>query len=439
MHYLLIGSGVAALSAAESIRRLDAHARITMVSAEHGAFYSRPGLAYVLTGEVPEGQLHIRTPSEIEALRLDRITGTATALDTVAHQVTLGDGRTIGYDRLLVATGAESIHADFPGATLDGVVHVDGLDEARDFVRRAEAAKAAIVVGGGSTALELVEGLHARGVRTHYLLRGERYWSKVFDAVESAIVEARLMMDGVLVHRYTSVRQAIGRAGVLSGVETTSGEHIEADLLAVAVGIRPRLTLAKAGGLATERGIVVNAYLESSAPDVFAAGDVAQVFDPVTGVSLLDTLWSSALQQGRVAGLNMAGTRVAHRKRAPMNVTRVGGITATIIGAVGAGDDPDLITLTRGQSERWMTSADAWTVSGARFGDRLRVMVSGRVIVGAVVMGDQRVSRALAHLVGEAVDISALRPALEADAEHAMDLLLDFCDAHVRDDAAQHR
>jgi hypothetical protein len=135
----------------------------------------------------------------------------------------------------------------------------------------------------------------------------------------------------------------------------------------------------------------------------------------------------------------MAGTRVAHRKRAPMNVTRVGGITATIIGAVGSGDDPDLITLTRGQSERWMTSADAWTVSGARFGDRLRVMVSGRVIVGAVVMGDQRVSRALAHLVGEAVDISALRPALEADAEHAMDLLLDFCDAHVRDDAAQHR
>ncbi len=438
-HHLLIGSGIASLAAAESIRRLDAHARITMVSSEDAPFYSRPGLAYLLTGEVPERQLHIRSEEEIAALRLERVTATVTALDTAAHRVMLSDGRALAYDRLLIATGAESIRGDFPGADLDGVVQVDGLDEARDFVRRADAAKAAVVIGGGSTALELVEGLQARGVATHYLLRGERYWSKVFDAVESAIVEARLMMDGVQVHRFSSVKQAVGRLGVLVGVETDRGEQIACDLLAVAVGIRPRLALARSAGIACERGIVVNAYLESSAPDVFAAGDVAQVFDPVTGVSLLDTLWASALQQGRIAGLNMAGTRVAHRKRAPINVTRVGGITATIIGAVGSGDDPDLITLTRGQSERWMTSADAWTVSGAKFGDRLRVMVSGQAIVGAVVMGDQRVSRALAHLVGEAVDISELRPALEADPTDALDLLLDFCDAHVRDDAAQHR
>jgi len=114
-------------------------------------------------------------------------------------------------------------------------------------------------------------------------------------------------------------------------------------------------------------------------------------------------------------------------------------VTATIIGAVGAGNDPDLLTLTRGQSERWVVGEDAWQVRGARRGDRLRVVVSGRTIVGAVVMGDQSVSHALAHLIGEEVDISALRPVLEAEPDHALDLLLAFCAAHVGDHAAAHR
>lgn len=235
------------------------------------------------------------------------------------------------------------------------------------------------------------------------------------------------------------MREAIGARGVLVGVTTTVGRHLPCDLLAVAVGVRPRLELAIASGLAVDRGILTNEYLETSAPGVFAAGDAAQVYDPVTRGALLDTLWASALQQGRIAGLNMAGVRVAHRKHPPINVTRVAGITATIIGAVGTADDPDLLTLTRGQSERWATDPAAWSVAATRQEDRLRVVVNGRAIVGAVILGDQRVSQPLAHLIGEEVDISTLRPALEAAPEAAMDLLLAFCDAHVGDHAAEHR
>ncbi|MBP6443460.1 MAG: FAD-dependent oxidoreductase [Gemmatimonadales bacterium] len=439
LHHVLVGSGIAALSAAEAIRSADPRARITMVSLEDAPFYSRPGLAYLLTNELPEAALEIRSAAELAALRLERVTGMASRIDTGERRLVLQDGRRIGYDRLLIATGASSMPPDFPGAALDGVVQVDGLSEARDFVARSRRASTAIVVGGGSTALELVDGLHARGVTTHYLLRGDRYWSKVFDPVESAIVEARLLADGVQLHRVTGVREAIGTNGVLVGVTTTAGRHLACDLLAVAVGVRPRLELARASGVAIDRGILTNEYLETSVTGVFAAGDAAQVYDPVTHGALLDTLWASALQQGRIAGLNMAGVRVAHRKHPPINVTRVAGITATIIGAVGTADDPDLLTLTRGQSERWATDPDAWSVAAARRGDRLRVVVSGRAIVGAVVMGDQRVSQPLAHLIGEEVDISALRPALEAAPEDAMDLLLAFCDAHVGDHAAEHR
>lgn len=437
-HHVLVGSGIAALSAAESIRSADPRARITLVSQESGGFYSRPGLAYLLTGEVPEAQLRIRTDAEVDALRLERIEGTATRLSPDRHELELADGRTIVYDRLLLATGAVSIPADFAGAGLDGVVQVDGLDEARGLVARTRSATTAVVIGGGSTALELVEGLHARGVTTHYLMRGERYWSRVFDRVESAVVEARLLQDGVVLHRNASVREAAGEQGKVAGVTLSDGRHIACGIVAVAVGVVPRKELAESGGLRTQRGILTNEFLETSAPDVFAAGDCAQVHDPVTRTAMLDTLWASAAQQGRIAGLNMSGVRVAHRKRPPLNVTRVGGITATIIGAVGSGDDPDLLTLTRGQSERWLSDPDAWSVAAARRGDRLRVVVSGKAIVGAVVMGDQRVSRPLAHLIGEEVDISALRPALDAHPDDAMDHLLAFCDAHVRDDAAQH-
>jgi nitrite reductase (NADH) large subunit len=437
--YLLVGSGVAALSAAEAIRGADPAGRITVVSTEADPFYSRPGLAYLLTGEVGESSLAIRSPRELAALGLERVVGEATGLQPDRHELLVSGGRRIEYDALLLATGAESIKAEFPGASLDGVLQVDGLAEARGLVARAQRASAAVVVGGGSTALELVEGLHAQGVATHYLMRGERYWSKVLDPVESAIVEARLLADGVTLHRRAAVREAIGDGGRLVAVRLEDGRTLPVDILAVAIGVRPRLSLATSAGLVTDRGILTSPFLETSAPDVFAAGDCAQVHDPVTRTAALDTLWASAAQQGRIAGLNMAGVRVPHRKRAPINVTRLGGVTATIIGAVGAGNDPDLLTLTRGQSERWVVGEDAWQVRGARRGDRLRVVVSGRTIVGAVVMGDQSVSHALAHLIGEEVDISGLRPALEAEPDQALDLLLAFCTAHVGDHAAAHR
>jgi NAD(P)H-nitrite reductase large subunit len=354
--------------------------------------------------------------------------------------VVLDGGDRVGYDRLLLATGASSIAPTFPGASLRGVLRLDAWDDARELLAIARPGRVAVVAGGGSTALELVEGLHARGVDVHYFMRGERYWSRVLDAVESAMVEARLIAGGVRLHRHASIRAVTGDArGAVAGVDLADGSHLPCDIVAVAVGVRPNVGLAREAGIATDRGILTSEFMETSAPGVFAAGDAAQVHDPVTRRSELDTLWASAQSQGAIAGMNMAGQRVPHRKRPPINVTRLGGITATIVGSVGgAGEDPDLLTLTRGQSERWARGEGSWTVGGARAGDRLRVVVSGRAIVGAVVMGDQALSRPLAHLIGEAVDISALRPALDAAPDRAMDILLDFCARHVGDRAASH-
>jgi NADPH-dependent 2,4-dienoyl-CoA reductase/sulfur reductase-like enzyme len=410
--HLLLGSGIAALTAAEAIRQSDPSARLLMVSEEADPFYSRPGLAYLLKGDVPERQLRIRSPREIEELGLERVTGRVARVSAVAHQVTLADGRKLGFDRLLLATGAASIAPAFSGAELRGVVQLDSLADARGILRLAGRGRTAVVVGGGSTALELVEGFRARGMGTHYFMRGDRYWARVLDPVESALVEARLVESGVRLHRHIEVAAAVGHAGRLRAVVTTTGERIPCDLLAVATGVRPRLQLAQEAGLAVERGILVDESLETSDPDIFAAGDVAQAYDPTAARSVLDTLWSTAEAQGRVAGLNMAGGRVAYRKRVARNVTCLAGVVTAVIGDVGGEDDLDLITITRGQSEAWSGGPATLTVTERGRDDRIRLRLGPRTIVGAVIMGTQSLAERLSELIADQTDLSSLLPAL---------------------------
>ena len=430
-HYVLVGSGIAALAAAEAVRAADAAGRITLVSEEPHPFYSRPALAYLLTRELPERQLFIRSPQEVQALGIERLHARAERLLPASHELLLADGRRLGYDRLLLATGAASLAPGFPGAELEGVLRLDALDDARRLLERARRRRRAVVVGGGSTALELVEGLHARGMRVHYLLRGARYWPKVLDAEESQIVADRLTNAGVRLHPRTEVARALGRRGRLEAVETTAGERIECALLAVAVGVRPRLELARAAGLEVARGIVVTPELQASDADVFAAGDVAQLRDPRTGLAPLDTLWTSALAQGRAAGRTLAGLPTACAAALPLNVTRLAGVVTTIAGEVGGGEDADLLTLTRGQSERWRARSGTWTAAAGHGADRVRLVLDERRVVGAVVMGDQHLSQPIVELIRREVDLSPIRAQLAADAEAAIPRLFAFAAAEL--------
>jgi NAD(P)H-nitrite reductase large subunit len=425
-HHVLVGSGIAALSAAEAIRSVDPAARITMVSEETGPLYSRPGLAYLLTGALPERQLAIRSRADLAALHVERVSGRAARLAPATHELFLADGRVLPFDRLLIATGAASVAPEFPGADLDGIVTFDGIDDARALMARARKAGRALVVGGGSTAVELAEGLQALGVETHYFLRGDRYWARVLDETESALVEAGLAHRGITVHRRTEVMRALGRNGRVVAVNTNKDEMFKCQLVAVAVGVRPRVSLAQDAGLAVDRGITVTDRMESSATDVYAAGDVAQAFDPALGRAVLDTLWSAAAEQGRVAGLNMAGSPTVFHRHVALNVTQVGDVVITVIGEVGGTEDPDLITITRGQSEAWSGGSRGTNLVRHDATDRIRIHIDGRVILGAVIMGDQALSLPLTRLIADRVDIAPIRDALVGRPELLATTLLDY-------------
>jgi NAD(P)H-nitrite reductase large subunit len=251
--------------------------------------------------------------------------------------------------------------------------------------------------------------------------------------MESKILEKRLEEEGIVLQRQTELAEILAKPAGFSGksdrvgaIRTTKGQQIKCDMVAYAIGVQPRTILAKAAGIACERGILADEHLRTNLPDIFSAGDVAQVYDPASGRSVIDSLWHPAREQGFTAGLNMAGQTVAYRKSVPFNVTRLGGLTTTIIGAVGSGKDGDPVAIARGDSETWRDIPDAILAQSGFDVNHLRLMVGQKNIVGAIVIGDQKLSAPLQAIIRDQVDISAIRERLIAPNAPLGDILAHF-------------
>ncbi len=282
MKYVIIGTGVAGIAAIEAIRSVDTTGSITLIGDDPNGYYSRPGLAYYLSGEVNDKQLFPKIADEFRKFQIHYVKGLVTRISPASHLVNLENGSILEYDRLLLATGAHATPLAVRGAKLPEVVKLDHLEDARKILKLAKRGKTAVVVGGGITALEIVEGLIARGTKVHYLLRADRYWSNVLDEGESQIVEKRLKEEGVEVHHHAELKEIQGR-GHVQAVRLADGHVIRCDLVAYAIGVVPRLELARQAGLAVDRGILANEYMRTNVPDIYAAGDAAQVYDPRSG------------------------------------------------------------------------------------------------------------------------------------------------------------
>jgi NAD(P)H-nitrite reductase large subunit len=427
MRYIIIGSGVAGMAAAEAIRSVDETGEIVMVSEDPHGYYSRPGLAYYLTGELPDKALYLRSREDAKKMKLTFLNARVTRIKRAEHALEM-DGSKSGlvYDKLLIASGAQAVPLQAPGAQLQGVVKLDHMNDAKSILAQAKRGRTAVVVGGGITALELTEGLVARGMKVIYLLRGDRYWANVLDPLESRIVEGRLTQEGVMLRHQTDLAEILGRGGRVVGVRLKDGQMIKCDLLAYAIGIRPRMELVDAAGLDIDRGILVDEHLQTSDPEIFAAGDVAQAFDPLSGRTVLDSLWNPAREQGHVAGLNMAGHRTAYLKSAPFNVTRLAGLTTTIIGTVGHGHDEDVFGIARGDSETWRDLPHAIVAQSGFDVNHMRLLVGERTLVGAVLMGDQTLSWPLQKMIADGADISPIRDRLLTPNAPIADLVAEY-------------
>ena len=428
--YIIIGSGAAGLSAAEAICGRDPQASIQIITDDPYGYYSRPGLAYYLAGEVPQDALYPYTEAYYRSLHLHILKEGVSRINPAEHTVHLSGGRILPYDRLLIATGATASLPDTPGVKLEGVVTFDSMLDTLHIMKLAKRASAAVVIGGGITALELVEGFKIQGARTHYFLRGDRYWSNVLDETESRMVEDRLKEDGIILHFHARAAEIVGKKNKVEAVRTEDGALLPCQLVGIAIGIRPRKELAQVSGLAVKRGILVNDHQMTSNPDIFSAGDVAQVIDPLHPDGLLESLWNPAQLQGTVAGLNMAGLTTPLCRPMAVNVTRLAGLVTTIIGQVGEGEvkgkqDSDTNSIMRGDSEEWEEVPNAVVAETHGGHNRLRLYIGDRTIIGALLMGDQSLSRPLQNMIERQIDIRDLRSRMLGPDARLKEIILD--------------
>ncbi len=407
--HIIVGTGVAGYAAAETLRTLDPSAEILLISDDPYGFYSRPGLAYYLTGEIPEKQLFLFSKNGRLNLDVQHIQARVTRLDPKTHTIKTDKAGAFTYGRLLLATGASAVPLDIPGAKLRGVVKLDNLEDTKHILSLVRRTKTAVVVGGGVVAVELVEGLLAQGIKVHYFLRGDWFWANVLGESEARMVERHLSHDEVTIHHNTEIAEILGKRGKVSGVRTAEGTVINCDMVAVGIGVKPCTELAQAAGLKTERGILADETLQTSDPDIFAAGDVAQIFDPLTGHASLDNLWYPGRKQGRIAAMNMAGQKQVYRRTVAVNVLLLAGVMTTIIGAIGSKREAGQAYTTRGSSESWQQSPDTIASENGTDISHLRLMVGEEKLLGALVMGDQKISGPLREMINAQVDITPIR------------------------------
>jgi apoptosis-inducing factor 3 len=303
---VIVGGGAAGFAAAEMLRREGFGGSLTMISSDEAAPYDRPNCSKdYLAGNAPEDWMPLRPSEWYEEQNIDiRLDTRATAIDPKARQVTLATGDILPFDNLLLATGAEPIRLDIPGAALRHVHVLRSLADSRAIIAEAKQARRAVVIGASFIGLEVAASLRAREVEVHVVAPEQRPLERVLGREYGDFIRSIHEEHGVIFHLGETAS-----AIETKGVTLKGGAMLPADLVVVGIGVRPRIELAERAGLKIDRGVVVDGWLETSAPGLFAAGDIARWPDPHTGESLRIEHWVVAERQGQTVARNILGQR----------------------------------------------------------------------------------------------------------------------------------
>jgi NADPH-dependent 2,4-dienoyl-CoA reductase/sulfur reductase-like enzyme/nitrite reductase/ring-hydroxylating ferredoxin subunit len=305
---VIVGGGAAGNAAAEMLRRQGFEGGITILSADSALPYDRPNLSKdYLAGNASEDWIPLRTPDFYKEQNIDVRTGARVAsIDPVERAVLLSDGSHVAFDALLLATGADPVRLDIPGAELPHVHYLRTFDDSRALIEKAKTAKRVVVIGASFIGLETAASLRARGIEVHVVGPQSRPLERALGAVLGDMVKAIHEEHGVVFHFGTTATAIDPEAVTLK-----NGERLPADLVVAGIGVRPDLALAKAAGITVENGVVVDQYLQTSVPGIYAAGDIARWPDPHSGAAIRVEHWVVAERQGQTAALNMLGGRQA--------------------------------------------------------------------------------------------------------------------------------
>lgn len=396
--YLIIGNSAGGIGAAEAIREMDGVGVVTIISDEPYPAYSRPLISEYLAGGCPLERMLFRPADFYERNNIHTFLGRRVKrLDIHEHTIELEDERRITWERLLLATGGLPIVPQIEGIKRRGVFTFTTLDDAKVIDRFLDGAAGAVVIGGGLIGVSVTEALVKRGIEVTVVEMKERLLNTILDEETSALEETALRQAGVSIVTGHTVVKINGNSAeeTVSGVTLDDGSQIPGNLVIIAIGVWPRTELVS--DIMINRGIVVDRYMMTSSPDVYACGDAAEAYDIIYGENRLTPIWPNAYIGGRIAGFNMAGIPTEYQGGTAMNSLKYFGLDIVTAGMVNP-------------------LVDSYEVLSKKYDNIYRkVVLKEGLVVGIVFAGNIEKSGIVFSLMKDKVNADGFKQALIAD------------------------
>ncbi len=323
MKHVIIGNGIAGIMAAETIRSINGEDEIVMIGDETVEPYCRPMISMFLEGSVGHEKLPIRGREFYKVKKIEPVLGyRVESMDLSQNTVTISDGKTVSYDKLLVATGADPRPIKAEGLELENIFFMRTERHVKQMVEALSDCKRALVLGGGLVGFKAAYGLMHRGLDVTMLIRSGYPLSMQIDETAGYMILDELKKKGLKVHVGIEARRFKGDGKVETAV-LSNGSEISCDMVVIGKGVLPSLLFIPEDKIHVDLGIVVNPYMETTQPGIYAAGDVAEFIDIARNRRWVNAIWPEAVSQGRIAGMNMAGIPVPYRGSLSRNVIRI--------------------------------------------------------------------------------------------------------------------